>query len=325
LKPNTQFIYLSRKDVEAVDLPMEEIIECVETSLVEKAHKRTQMPPKHWMELSTRWFGAMSSIVPSVGSAAVKWQSGSPRNAAVGLPYITGLLILNDIDSGLPVSIMDSTWITAKRTAAATAVAAKHLAARKPSIFSLIGCGVQGRTNAEALHIVCPSLDEIHCYDIDPGAMENYAKEMRQLHGYKVKPCKGPREAIESGDIVVTGAPITAACTRVVGKGWLKKGALGVTLDYDCYWKSESFADLDLLFTDDVGQMNHLREYGYFLGLPKVAGEIGEVAAGLLPGRRSEDDRIVSINMGVSVEDVTTARRVFERARERKIGISLSL
>lgn len=323
---NEKALYLSRRDVESVGLPMPEIIQAVEVALIEKAHARTQMPAKHWMEPSpTRWFGAMSSIVPAVGSAAVKWQSGSSENAKHGRPYITGLLILNDLSSGLPLSIMDSTWITAMRTAAETAVAAKYLAPPKARILSMIGCGVQARTHVQALLLVCPTLEEVHCYDIDAAAMNSYAKEMRERYGLTVVEHQSPREAIAEGDIVVTGGPIEPGSERVVSRGWLKAGALGVPLDYDCYWTSEAFADADLLLTDDRGQLEHLQEYGYFLNVPPVHGELGEVAAGLRPGRVKASDRIVSINMGVSVEDVTTARKVYDQAKEKGLGAALAL
>jgi len=318
--------WLTRADVETVSLPMSEIIQCVELALTEKALKRTQMPPKHWMESTpVRWFGAMSSIVPAVNAAAVKWQSGSSENAKAGLPYITGMLILNDLESGLPIAIMDSTWITAMRTAAETAVAAKYLANPAPKVLSIVGCGVQGRTNAEALKIVRPSLEEICCYDIDSAAMERYAGEMTQRFGYKVTMVNDPRSAIEAGDIVVTGGPIEPGQVRVVTQGWLKQGALAVPLDYDCYWTAAAFADAELLLTDDIGQLEHLAAYGYFLNVPAVAGELGDVIAGLIPGRKNEKDRIISINMGVSVEDVTTAKRIYELASKRGIGQTLSM
>jgi hypothetical protein len=112
-------LYLSRADVETLALPLVEVIEAVELGLEEKALGRTIMPPKHWLAPDEhRFFSAMTSAVPAVAAAACKWPSGSDRNAPRGLPYITGLLLLNDLESGLPVAVMDSTWITAQRTAA---------------------------------------------------------------------------------------------------------------------------------------------------------------------------------------------------------------
>jgi ornithine cyclodeaminase/alanine dehydrogenase len=323
---NHHFRYLSRADVEAINVPMAEIIGAVEFALTEKAFKRTHMPAKHWMEPHpSRWFGAMSSIVPAVKSAAVKWQTGSSENAARGFPYITGLLILNDIETGLPDAVMDSTWLTAMRTAAETAVAAKALAIKGTKTIGVIGCGVQGRTNVEALLLTFPGISAVYAFDIDPVSVSNYAREMQERYDLRVVTCKTPREAVEAGDIVVTGGPIEPRAQRVIDKGWLKPGGLGVPLDYDCYWKREAFAEADILVTDDQGQIEHIKEYGYFADTPPVQGELGDVLAGLLLGRTNDKQRAISLNMGVSVEDVTTARLIVDRAGAAGLGSILSL
>jgi ornithine cyclodeaminase/alanine dehydrogenase len=323
---NHHFRYLSRADVEAINVPMAEIIGAVEFALTEKAFKRTHMPAKHWMEPHpSRWFGAMSSIVPAVKSAAVKWQTGSSENAARGFPYITGLLILNDIETGLPDAVMDSTWLTAMRTAAETAVAAKALAIKGTKTIGVIGCGVQGRTNVEALLLTFPGISAVYAFDIDPVSVSNYAREMQERYDLRVVTCKTPREAVEAGDIVVTGGPIEPRAQRVIDKGWLKPGGLGVPLDYVCYWKREAFAEADILVTDDQGQIEHIKEYGYFADTPPVQGELGDVLAGLLLGRTNDKQRAISLNMGVSVEDVTTARLIVDRAGAAGLGSILSL
>jgi ornithine cyclodeaminase/alanine dehydrogenase-like protein (mu-crystallin family) len=319
-------VYLSRGDVETLDLSMQEILDAVELALIEKAHKRTQMPPKHWMEPTPiRWFGAMTSIVPKIQSAACKWQSGSSENATHGLPYITGLLILNDLPSGLPVAIMDSTWITAQRTGAESAIAAKYLANPDVRNVAMIGCGVQARTNIEALRLVRTGISEIYAFDINPKAVSAYAREMDERWGYRVRACNSPREAVEAGDIVITAGPIEPDANRTIDAGWLKPGALGITLDYDCYWRTGAFAAANSLYTDDFGQIEHLKEYGYFVNTPRPNAELGDVVAGFVPGRSSPNDVIVTINMGVAVEDVVTARRIFELSQRQGMGTSLPL
>ena len=116
-------LYLSRKDVETIDLPMREIIDALEQMFKEKGAGKTEMPPKPGIHTRPDAFiHAMPAYIPSLESAGLKWVSGYPDNPKKGLPYITGLLILNDPDTGVPLSVMDCTWITAKRTGAATAI-----------------------------------------------------------------------------------------------------------------------------------------------------------------------------------------------------------
>lgn len=318
-------LYLNRAAVEAVDLPMAKIIEVVESALVEKAHGRVQMPSKHWMEpRPTRWFGGMSSLIHDVGYAAMKWQSGSSENAANGLPYITGMLFLNDLETGLVSSVMDSTWLTQQRTAAESAVAVKHLARAEAETFAILGCGVQARSHLQAFIETMGSLNRVIAYDIDRAAAERYA-QLVEIHGLQVTIVDDPRAAVEAGDVVVTAGPIEVDQPRLIDAGWLQPGALGITLDYDCYWKPAAFAAADLLLTDDVGQVDHIKAAGYFVGAPEPEAELGDVAAGLHPGRENDSHTIITLNMGVAVEDVAVAKEIYALASARDLGIRLPL
>ena len=324
--PATKVLYLSHAEVAAIDLGMNEIIDAVELALVEKAHGRTDMPPKHWIPTSDqRFFSAMTSSVPASGSVVCKWQSGSTENAALGLPYLTGLLMLNEIETGLTVAVMDSTWITAKRTAAASAVAMRHLANPGTETLGIIGCGLQGRMHVEAMLAVCPEIQTLRAYDIVPEALTQYALDIHQAYGLDVVPCGDAREVAVGAQVVVTGGIIAPDTERVMEPGWLERGALGIAIDYDCYWKTSAMQAADGFFTDDVGQLEHLKEYGYFIGAPAVTAELGAVAAGLYKGRHSSDQTLLTMNMGVAVEDVVMARRVYDRAREANAGTWLDL
>ena len=118
-------LYLSRRDVEATAVSMSEIIAALEEMFFDKGQGRVEMPPKPGIHPRPDCFiHAMPAYIPRLGSAGMKWVSGYPENLSRGLPYISGLLILNDPDTGIPTCVMDCTWITAMRTGAATAVAA---------------------------------------------------------------------------------------------------------------------------------------------------------------------------------------------------------
>jgi ornithine cyclodeaminase/alanine dehydrogenase len=104
----------------------------------------------------------------------------------------------------------------------------------------------------------------------------------------------------------------------------LDAGTLGITLDYDCYWSDEALTRADRVFTDDVAQMQHIKEHGYFVGCPAPAGDLGAVAGGMCSGRDSPEQTIIAANLGVAVEDVAVATALYEAARARRIGIELS-
>jgi ornithine cyclodeaminase/alanine dehydrogenase-like protein (mu-crystallin family) len=323
---NHKVRYLSRAEVEQLGITMAEVIEQTELAFSEKGHGRGMMPPKHWIATDrNRFFSAMSGALPGIDAVACKWQSGSDRNAAIGLPYITGLLFLNRIEDGLPIAIMDSTWITATRTAAATAVTARHLAKSEPGTLGIIGCGVQGRANVEALACVHDGIGRVQAYDIDPRALASFVRDIGERFAVLVVPSASARQAVAGADIVVTCGPIVPDGDRRIGADWIKPGGLLVTLDYDCYLAPDALSDADAVFTDDLEQMRHLADYGFFQRHPARVVEIGAVVAGSHAGRAGDEQRIIAVNMGIALEDVALASLIHARAAESGAGVLLDL
>jgi ornithine cyclodeaminase/alanine dehydrogenase len=324
-------LYLSRADVEAAGVTMAEIITRLEIAFREKGEGRVEMPPKPAIHPGPpdgdNFIHAMPALIGALGAAGVKWVSGFPGNQAKGLPYISGLLILNDVETGLPTAVMDATWITGMRTGAATAVAAKLLARPGAAVMGMIGCGVQGRTNLEALAVAVPTLREVRAYDLHPDRAAAYARAMAPLHPRLTLRAVGtPREAVEACDIVVTAGPILAQPRPVIEAAWLAEGMLGVPLDYDSCFTPEALAAGDRFYTDDTRQILQTRAGGvYFQRIPEVFADLGEVLAGRKDGRRNPRERLISMNLGIAMDDMATAPLVLEKARRRGLGTQLPL
>lgn len=317
--------YLSRQDVESLALPMDQVIDAVERAFLEKGRGTAEMPPKPGVHpLPDAFIHAMPAYLKGMGSAGLKWVSGFPQNTARGLPYIAGLFVLNDVETGFPLAVMDCTWITGARTGAATAVAAKHLARPDSSTAGILACGVQGRTNLEALSRVF-ALERVHAYDIHPERAEAYATEMTARLGVEVVAVGAPEDAVQEMDLVVTSGPILKHPTPTIPAGWLKPGAFASPVDFDSYWTPEALAQVDLLATDDAAQMEYYRTVGYFAETPSPYGDLGEIVTGAKPGRTSDEQRTMSMNLGLAIEDVATARALFDRAVEQGVGVELPL
>ena len=222
-----RLLYLSQADVVAAGLSMAEIIDALEAAFRAKGEGRTEMPPKPGVHPGggNNFIHAMPAYIEDLKSAGVKWVSGYPENHKRGLPYITGLLIYNDVATGLPLAVMDCVWITAKRTGAASAIAARRLARPESSVMGMLGCGVQGRSHAEAFKVLFP-IKKIMAYDQDPAGAARYAQEIGQSLGVEVVPVKTPREAVRGCDIVVTAGPILKVPHATIQAGWLGEGAL---------------------------------------------------------------------------------------------------
>ncbi len=318
-------LYLSRGDVERVKLPMSEIIDALQAMFREKGEGRTEMPPKPGIHPNGDAFiHAMPAYIPSLQSAGIKWVSGFPQNVDKGLPYISGLLILNDPETGFPLAVMDCTWITAKRTGAATAVAAKFLARHESSSVGIVACGVQGRSNLEALACAF-RIKTVKAFDIRPEVARVYAEEMSRQLGISVVPVQTVAEAVKNLDMVVTSGPILKHPTPSIPPGWLAEGSFASLVDYDSYWTGAALREADKLATDDKAQMEYTRRSGYFQDTPEPYADLGELAAGLKAGRQSATERAITINLGLALDDMATAIRIYRRAREMGIGMELPL
>ena len=320
-----QLLYLSRADVEKVALPMSRVIDLVETAFREKGLGEVEMPPKPGIHTRKDAFiHAMPAYIPAMNSAGIKWVGGYPENYKKGLPYISGLLILNDPETGLPVSVMDCSWITAMRTGSAGAVAAKYLARPDSEVMGVLGCGVQGRTNLIAMSQLFP-IKRVYAYDIRPEAAEKYRQEMGDSLGVEVMVVKEPKDAVADADIVVTAGPILKHPTPVIEKGWLKPGGFASPVDFDSYWKPEALAEADKYATDDTSQYLYYRTVGYFLQSPDPYADLGEIVTGQKPGRETPEERTISMNLGLALEDMAVAPEIYRLAKERGIGTWLPL
>ena len=324
MEPN-QILYLSRADIEMVNLDMPTIIRLLEDMFREKGFGRVEMPPKPGIHTRPDAFiHAMPAYIPALHSAGIKWVSGYPENQARGLPYISGLLILNDDDTGLPYAIMDCTWITAYRTGAASALAAKYLARPESAIVGILACGVQGRTNLEAMAAVFP-VRRVYAYDIHPQVQAVFVGEMSVKLGVEVIGVAHPKEAVVESDLVVTSGPILKHPQPTIDRDWLKAGAFASAVDFDSYWTGAALAQMDKISTDDHAQFQYYRSSGYFLSTPEPYADLGELVTGSKPGRSSSSERTLAINLGLALDDMAVAPEIYRRARAMGLGTWLPL
>jgi ornithine cyclodeaminase/alanine dehydrogenase-like protein (mu-crystallin family) len=321
-----RLLYLSIDDVQNVGLAMADVIDALEIAFREKGNGLTEMPPKPGIHPGggDNFIHAMPAYIPAMKSAGVKWVSGFPENHKKGLPYITGLLILNDPETGLPISVMDCVWITAMRTGAATALSARYLARPESSTVGVLGCGVQGRTNVEALKVLFP-LKRVKAYDVNARAASEYAEEIRSRFDLDVIGVNTPREAVTGCDIVVTAGPILKTPHATIQKGWLDAGAFASLVDFDSYWHADAMDESDKFCTDDTQQLRQYRQNGYFQKIPALHADLGELVTGQKPGRESASERTMTANLGLALDDMAVAPIIFKKAVEKGIGAWLPL
>jgi ornithine cyclodeaminase/alanine dehydrogenase len=321
-----RLLYLSKADVVSTGLEMTDIIELLEQAFLEKGAGRVEMPPKPGIHPGggDNFIHAMPAYIPGMNSAGIKWVGGFPENNQHGLPYITGLLILNDPETGLPLSVMDCTWITGMRTAAATAVAARRLARPESSVLGILGCGVQGRTNTEALDVLFP-LQKVMAYDVTIESAKAFAQDITSRLGLEVQVVGTPKEAVAGCDLIVTAGPILRRPHRTIQAGWWDEGAFASLVDFDSYWHPAAMKEAAKFYTDDMAQLNHYKEVGYFQDIPVVSGDLGQLVTGQKPGRETADERTIACNLGLAMDDMAVAPTLYKQAVEKGIGTWLPL
>lgn len=322
-----EILYLTRADVQTVNLPMADIMDTLEEAFVEKLHGRVEMPPKPGIHTRPDSFiHAMPCWVPKHDAAGIKWVSGYPANKEKGLPYIAGLMIMNDPETGMPLAIMDCEWITAMRTGGVSGICARHMALPGSEVVGVLGCGVQGRANLEAVLVARPGIKRVYAYDHRPSNSERYAGTQSERFGVECVAVATHEEAVRESDIIITAGPITHNPDRVIEASWIKPGALLVPVDYDCMFKAGAIESVTRrCFTDDSGQYRHFRTMGYFPhspdDLPEVCAVIGKTAE----GRTDATDVLASYNIGMALDDMPVAVKIIASALAKGIGRTLPL
>ena len=238
-------LLLTSSQVECL-LDMKEVIEAVEDAFRALAYGRAAMPPKSYIVLEKGDFRAMPSVVP--GAAGLKWVNVHPGNKGGDLPTIMALMIYNDPQNGYPLAVMDATAITAYRTGAASAVAAKYLARYESKSLGIIGAGNQACTQIEA-HMTLFTIEVINVFDLSQAAIEALIKNLPQ---YPLKSCS--LEETEASDIVCT---LTTARMPFLKREWITPGAHINAVGADAAGKQEletSILKEAIVVVDDIVQ-----------------------------------------------------------------------
>jgi ornithine cyclodeaminase/alanine dehydrogenase len=294
-----RLLYLSRADVERCALTVDEIEHELRDALVARGRGQVESPPKHGIlprpDASIR---AMMANVPGHRAAGVKWVAAYPGNVSRGLPTISAVMILNNIETGVVKAVMDGTWITAMRTAACTRLAARYFARPDSSTVGVVACGLQGRANLEALASIY-ALREVRVFDPDPGKAECFAEAASLRLQVPVEVVDRPAAAARGADIVVTSAPIRKRPEPTIRVNDLARGTWACALDFDATLDETALATADRLLVDDLEQLNSFRSHGWFRRTPRPDDELPAVAAGRRPGRLDDGERIVSIHLGI--------------------------
>jgi ornithine cyclodeaminase/alanine dehydrogenase len=308
----SELIYLTRHEVAELLPPLVDQLELVEETYRALAAGEVELPPKPGIHPRPNAFiHAMPAYLEHEDVAALKWIAGYRSNKQRGLPYLNGLIVLNDPETGLPTAIMDAAEITATRTAVASGVCVRRWAPAGWTTAAIVGFGVQGRRHAEVLRLLNENAS-IRAYDPKPERIAAADGDLRAS--------ATPREAVEGAEVVVTAAPMTEDRRPELDVDWLGERYLLVPVDFDSSMTPAAIGSAELFLVDDVGQFEYYRGLGHFDRWPQPDGSVGE---GLRSARTVE--RTACVNLGIGALDAVFAKRVLDAARAREVGRRLPL
>ncbi|MBB4699540.1 ornithine cyclodeaminase family protein [Sphaerisporangium siamense] len=350
--PGHEFRYLTRADVVEAARGVD-VVGAVAEALVLHGQGRTVLPEEAYLGWTTPG-GAAARCLAMPGALTggprpvigLKTINASLANPDRGIPRSQGFTLLLDPDTARPLALMEAAYVSAMRTAAVTALAARHLAVASPRSLALIGCGTLARAHAALLLDTVPTLEEIRVYDIAPDrarSLLGFVAGLPRGAHVAAKAAESARACVAGADLVV---PVTTVTEGYIPPGWLEPGALVAHVSLDDLTE-EAVLTADLLVVDDwslvrddprrlLGRMHRagslLGPHGEpWPGAPprprarKVDASLADIVTGRHPGRRRESDIVVSNPFGMAILDVAVAARVHAEAESRDIGRLLGI
>ena len=323
-------LILSEKEVKSC-LPMKDAINAVRQAYVAFAEGRVAMPPVVHLgvEKYNGEIDVKTGYVEDFQLISTKIASGFYDNPKIGLPSGVAIVILMDLKTGLPLAIMDGTYLTAVRTGAAGAIAASVLARKDSKKVGLIGAGTQGRMQMLALNEMF-TIEQVRVFDKDKESREKYSSEMAKRLGIDVRAVADAREAISDADIVVTVTPSRKA---IVMDEWIRNGVHINAIGADAPGKQEldpKIMKRAKIVVDSLKQCRVIGETQHALsqGLIRetnIHAEIGEILNGRKKGRESDDEITVFDSTGIAAQDIAAANIVYQFAKKTGMCKSVTL
>ncbi|WP_064692998.1 ectoine utilization protein EutC [Rhizobium aegyptiacum] len=324
----SRMIILTEAELRKVITLDRDAVGCVEQAFEALATKAVAMPPilrldipEHRGEVDVK-----TAYIPGFEGFAIKISPGFFDNPKIGLPSTNGMMVLLSSQTGLVQALLlDNGYLTDVRTAAAGAVAAKHLARENSTVAAIFGAGMQARLQLEALTLVRP-IGEARIWARDTAKAEAAAADLTKKLGFPVTAISDPRRAISGADIIVTTTPSEKP---IIEAGLLAPGQHLTAMGSDAEHKNEIdpavIAAASLYVADNLKQTRRLGELHHAIDAGLIAGdadftELGQIVAGRIPGRTQSDQITIADLTGTGIQDTAIATLAFARAGAANAG-----
>ncbi len=317
--------YLSRDDVARLKLGGRQMADAIEATVKAAADGAAQNFPKTSKVLPDgRLFQSIMAVGlgdPAPRMAATKIVGLSPANAKRGLPHLGGLIVLNDGETGLPLAVMDATWITEARTAAISLIVARRYARADARRIGFVACGGQALSHLWVFKEVFP-LTDVTAYSRSKASAEKVADAAKAM-GLEARVADDPKAAVAGQDIVVTSVPDAPGLTPFLDADWLSSGSFAAFVDLGRSWRVEGFAGFEQLIVDDRKQAAASAAYRKLTPGGPYTADLTDIAGDANLRRNSEDERAVFTFQGMALADLAVAALALRAAEAADIGMLL--
>ena len=326
-----KILMLSTEDVRKA-LDMEETIAAMKEAFRQLSQGEAVMPLRTVVEVP-RHNGLtlfMPAYLPARDEMAVKFVSVFNDNPSQGLPLIHALVVVMDAKTGMPRAIMDGGYLTAFRTGAASGAATEFLAREDAETVAIIGAGVQGRTQLQAVCAVRP-IQEAWIYDLVPEQAKEFVSKMKHKLSIQIRVAEYPGQAVKQADIICTA---TTSSKPVFEDRDIKPGshinAVGAytpqmrEIPSETVVRSKVVIDHHEASLTEAGDLLIPMKEG-LVSKDHIFAELGEIAAGIKPGRESQEEITLFKSVGLAIQDVAIANLALKVAEEKKFGVEIEI
>ncbi|RRI04441.1 ornithine cyclodeaminase family protein [Mesorhizobium tamadayense] len=304
--------YLSAEFLDSLTISTSDVVEEIERQIIGQSRGEVWCAPKAVvLPGDDRYIMATLGVATEPRVLATKSLVVNPRNPGRGLATLNSLVTLLDGETGLPLAVVDGNWVTAKRTAGLSAVAARRLARADSVCVAFIGCGVQARGHLDVLADLFP-LQEIRAFGRGKGSRDALCR-IAETRGLTAVASDTAKAAIESADIVVTTVTLIPEPVPFLDARWLKTGVFATMTDLALPWLPETMAVFDRIVIDDLAQEAHMSKP--MVRPELVAGDLTGLVGGEVSGRLSANERTAFAFRGMAVGDLAIAGLAFVRAK----------
>ena len=323
--------WLGGPEVKALDLGNDEILDAIEASLAAQGRGETVVEPRMHLRPGgdiRGHFNVLRGYVKPLQMAGVKVVSDYVDNWQQDLPSEMAFLNLFHPENGVPLAVIDASAITDMRTGAVTAIGARHLARKDSKILGHIGARGTAYWNVRLLdHIF--DFDEIRVHSRRPESRNAFGERLERDLGKKIIVTEDWQSCLEGADILVEASRLTEP-TPMLRTAWIEPGATVIPYGTVSAVEDDITDVMDKVVVDDWGQA-HVGPFGCLrrhvdsgrVTRDTIHGELGQICAGLLPGRESDREKILLWHRGLSLSDIALGAAMLEKAKRLALGQQL--